>query len=157
MMDQAYTQWWGLIPFATVFPAHIHKQVFEGGNVVVCCLWCRELTVILSSLNTTQQLLINADSIFASWYHISQSGIRSMKGWHSAVHSCGLVGQTSSISGNIELCLHAHTHTLTYTNTNTHTPSVFNHAAKDFNEPQAFIAPPPPPPPYISQGQRALN
>lgn len=43
-------------------------------------LWCIEPKVILTHLNTTQQLLNNADRRFGSCYHISQSGIRSMKG-----------------------------------------------------------------------------
>lgn len=99
---------------------------------------CRELTVISTNLNTSQKLLINADSLFGTWYHIIQSGIRSMRGWYSTAQSCGHVWQTASI-WQFQLCIHVHT--VTYTGTNTHTPSVFNQAAKDFNEPQAFFLP----------------
>lgn len=45
-----------------------------------CAACSAEMTAICTNLNATQRLLINTDRVFGSCYHISQSGIRGMKG-----------------------------------------------------------------------------
>lgn len=125
----AHLEWWELIKCVTLILALTRTTgVSCMQHSSVLCLWFGELNVSFTDLNTTQQLLINADSLGGSWYHISQSGIRSMKGWCSAVQSCGHVGKTASVSRNLYCAF-------------IRTLPVFNQAAKHFNEPQAFIVP----------------
>ena len=108
-------------PLITLIIELTHTNRCVRHTVVVRCLRCSSLTVNFSNLNTSQQRLINADSLF--WHLVShQSGWNQEHGrfYTAQCNPVAMLGKLQA-SGHLN---RAFTHTLMYTSTYTYSSSV---------------------------------
>lgn len=123
------------------------KQVCGACHTAAYCLWCREVTAILSNLNAS----CSARSLcrLSLWHLVSRQSV-----WKQELDAsqCDPVAASSC---QFEPGLRVRAHTQAHRHKHTCATSVFNQAAKDVNEPQDFIVPPNPS--ETSEGQRPLN